>query len=88
MERVDPVAEAIGHKNGKTDQARAACEAIAHGTPMVGGLTREAMPDWWPEHRPPQYLEPGHIYRGRDGRWYDMKGRTYNRAQRRARGAK
>lgn len=50
--------------------------------------TREDMPEWWPENRPPERLTKGTIYKGQDGRWYDMSGRVYNRAERRRAGVR
>lgn len=48
--------------------------------------TREDMPPWWPEDRPPQRLHAGYIYRGNDGHWHHADGTIANRAERRRAG--
>lgn len=48
--------------------------------------TRESMPTWWPEDRPPQRLHIDYIYRGNDKHWHHSDGTTANRAERRKAG--
>ncbi len=50
--------------------------------------TREQMPEWWPESRPPQVLDEHKIYRGKDDRWYHTDGQIANRKERRAAGVR